>query len=252
MSPNLPNIKQSDLFQWCYKMFNWVIVVDDNKGQVEISTYDLFYQNGGQKDFSQKLSLTPNAIINYQPTNFSRKYDFRYKHDEKDYWLTRYDLKQTTDQPYRYGDGQYYLTPEGEAILIGEVGFSPTIIEKSWNGNDPDYIYLPTMLDIAQPTIFIDRAAFNQGENAKYEPVISDDPIISSLVARGPHAVFTNLAVRRLTPLECERLQGWPDDHTRWRADGKEQVETQRYKQCGNGVATPVAAWVAKHVKAIL
>jgi DNA (cytosine-5)-methyltransferase 1 len=60
------------------------------------------------------------------------------------------------------------------------------------------------------------------------------------------------MIIRRLTPLECERLQGWPDDHTRWRADGKEQAETQRYKQCGNGVATPVAAWVAKHVKAIL
>lgn len=162
MSPNLPNIKQSDLFQWCYKMFNWVIVVDDNKGQVQISTYDSFYQNGGQKDFSQKLSLTPNATINYQPTNFSRKYDFRYKHDEKDYWLTRYDLKQTTDQPYKYGDGQYYLTQQGEATLIGDVGFSPTIIEKSWNGNDPDYIYLPTMLDIAEPTIL----------NTQHEPRI--------------------------------------------------------------------------------
>ena len=162
MSPNLPNIKQSDLFQWCYKMFNWVIVVDDNKGQIEISTYDLFYQNGGQKDFSEKLSLNPSPVINYQPTNFSRKYDFAYKHDEKDYWLTRYDLKQTTDQPYRYGDGQYYLTPEGEAMLIGEVGFSPTIIEKSWNGNTPDYIYLPTMLDIAEPTIL----------NTQHEPRI--------------------------------------------------------------------------------
>lgn len=60
------------------------------------------------------------------------------------------------------------------------------------------------------------------------------------------------LAVRRLTPLECERLMGWPDDHTRWRADGKEQADTNRYKQCGNGVATPVAKWVAGHIKALL
>ena len=64
--------------------------------------------------------------------------------------------------------------------------------------------------------------------------------------------VFTNLAVRRLTPLECERLQGWPDDHTRWRADGKEQADTNRYKQCGNGVATPVARWIAQHIRALL
>jgi DNA (cytosine-5)-methyltransferase 1 len=64
--------------------------------------------------------------------------------------------------------------------------------------------------------------------------------------------VIQDMIIRRLTPVECERLMGWPDDHTRFRADGSEQAETQRYKQCGNGVATPVAAWVAKHVKAIL
>jgi hypothetical protein len=56
------------------------------------------------------------------------------------------------------------------------------------------------------------------------------------------------MAVRRLTPLECERLMGWPDDHTRFKADGTEQADTHRYKQCGNGVASPVAKWVAEHV----
>ena len=56
------------------------------------------------------------------------------------------------------------------------------------------------------------------------------------------------MAVRRLTPLECERLMGWPDDHTRWKADGTEQADTHRYKQCGNGVASPVAQWVAQQI----
>jgi DNA (cytosine-5)-methyltransferase 1 len=56
------------------------------------------------------------------------------------------------------------------------------------------------------------------------------------------------MAVRRLTPLECERLMGWPDDHTRWKADGTEQADTHRYKQCGNGVASPVARWIAQHL----
>jgi DNA (cytosine-5)-methyltransferase 1 len=58
--------------------------------------------------------------------------------------------------------------------------------------------------------------------------------------------------VRRLTPLECERLMGWPDDHTRWNADGKEQSDSARYKQCGNGVATPVARWVAQQLEPLL
>jgi DNA (cytosine-5)-methyltransferase 1 len=56
------------------------------------------------------------------------------------------------------------------------------------------------------------------------------------------------MAVRRLTPLECERLMGWPDDHTRYKADGTIQADTHRYKQCGNGVASPVAQWIAKHL----
>jgi DNA (cytosine-5)-methyltransferase 1 len=50
------------------------------------------------------------------------------------------------------------------------------------------------------------------------------------------------MAVRRLTPLECERLMGWPDD---WTAG---QSDTHRYKQCGNGVASPVAQWIAEQL----
>jgi DNA (cytosine-5)-methyltransferase 1 len=62
------------------------------------------------------------------------------------------------------------------------------------------------------------------------------------------HNAEPTMAVRRLTPLECERLMGWPDDHTRYKADGTEQADTNRYKQCGNGVASPVAQWIAKHL----
>ena len=50
------------------------------------------------------------------------------------------------------------------------------------------------------------------------------------------------MAVRRLTPLECERLMGWPDD---WTAG---QSDTHRYKQCGNGVASPVAQWIGQQL----
>jgi DNA (cytosine-5)-methyltransferase 1 len=59
------------------------------------------------------------------------------------------------------------------------------------------------------------------------------------------------MAVRRLTPLECERLMGWPDGHTQYKADGTEQADTHRYKQADNGVASPVAQWIAKHILAI-
>jgi DNA (cytosine-5)-methyltransferase 1 len=57
------------------------------------------------------------------------------------------------------------------------------------------------------------------------------------------------LIVRRLTPLECERLMGWPDNHTAQSTNGSVS-DTQRYKMCGNGVASPVATWIAKHILA--
>jgi DNA (cytosine-5)-methyltransferase 1 len=56
----------------------------------------------------------------------------------------------------------------------------------------------------------------------------------------------SELAVRRLTPRECERLQGWPDDHTRWADTGKEIADGPRYRMIGNGVASPVAQWVGE------
>ena len=65
-------------------------------------------------------------------------------------------------------------------------------------------------------------------------------------------AVATQTTVRRLTPRECERLQGFPDDHTRWRADGKEQSDSQRYRQIGNAVTVPVARWIAEQINAAL
>jgi DNA (cytosine-5)-methyltransferase 1 len=64
--------------------------------------------------------------------------------------------------------------------------------------------------------------------------------------------VVADMIVRRLTPTECERLMGWPDNHTRWTDTGKEQADTHRYRQCGNGVATPVAQWIAGHLLPIL
>lgn len=62
-------------------------------------------------------------------------------------------------------------------------------------------------------------------------------------------AVVTGMAVRRLLPVECERLQGLPDDWTRWDADGKELSDSARYRLIGNAVAVPVARWLAERIK---
>lgn len=59
-------------------------------------------------------------------------------------------------------------------------------------------------------------------------------------------AVFSESKVRRLTPRECERLQGFPDD---WTAG---QSDSTRYRQLGNAVAVPVAEWIANNVARVL
>lgn len=82
-----------------------------------------------------------------------------------------------------------------------------------------------------------------------------DGPAFEALPA-GPHGalpmVGTGMAVRRLTPRECERLQGWTDDHTRYgrKEDGTvyEQADGPRYKQCGNGVTANVSEWIARNL----
>ena len=102
--------------------------------------------------------------------------------------------------------------------------------------------------------IIIDRAAFNQGENAQYEPHIEQTDVMDSLVARGPHAVgvLTPMAVRRLTPIECERLQGFPDNWSRisWKGKPPEECpDGPRYKACGNSMAVPVMRWIGERIQ---
>ena len=131
------------------------------------------------------------------------------------------------------------------------------------------------------PTV-IDRAAFNQGINAQYDPQIEQTQTCPTIVSKGPHAVQVpcvtgetthcltksyhssedgtgrrtpiipaSMAVRRLTPIECERLQGFPDNWTQipWKGKPAEECpDGPRYKACGNSMAVPVMAWVGRRI----
>ena len=93
----------------------------------------------------------------------------------------------------------------------------------------------------SDPSVFgIDRAAFNQGVNAQFKPQITPE-ISATLTARGASAVATNV-IRKLTPVECERLMGLPDD---WSAGGS---DTARYRALGNAVALPCANFIFKRL----
>lgn len=61
-------------------------------------------------------------------------------------------------------------------------------------------------------------------------------------------AIMTNKTVRRLTPIECERLQGWPDNYTNVPLNGKPASDSARYKALGNGMAQPCARWIIQRI----
>lgn len=95
----------------------------------------------------------------------------------------------------------------------------------------------------------LDRAAYNQGKNALFDFSIESEKI-GCQTTKGPGAVCSHYIVRRLTPLEAERLQGLPDRWTDigdWVDDkGKKHKcsDAARYKAIGNGIAVPPWLWV--------
>lgn len=145
-----------------------------------------------------------------------------------------------------------------------------------------------TNLVLEEKPIILDRAFFNQGKNAKYDPQYYTDGICPTLVARGPAAVQARYLVRRLTPTECARLQGFPDlwghpdykenltdeEFQFWLAvrnthaamNGKQTKEytkpqiltwynklhtdSSEYKMWGNGIALPNALYVMQGIAA--
>ena len=138
--------------------------------------------------------------------------------------------------------------------------------------------------------IVLDRAFFNQVENAKFDPTFYTDGTVPTLVARGPSAVAVRYIVRRLTPTECARLQGFPDtwghpiekteltdeEYQFWlnvrnthaaindkvtKEYTKEQLlkwynglhtDSSEYKMWGNGIALPNALYVMQGIADVM
>jgi DNA (cytosine-5)-methyltransferase 1 len=151
------------------------------------------------------------------------------------------------------GDPMFTLTStDTHAVAVQYDGYNQRVNETDVSltiriGRDSsDFIAQPTEPTVFQPgtmvrlgggvwdgTVPTLRAEAKRGDNEPHIAIHGGEP---------------TMAVRRLTPLECERLMGWPDNHTLTKADGTIQADTHRYKQCGNGVASPVAQWIAKHL----
>lgn len=99
---------------------------------------------------------------------------------------------------------------------------------------------------VAQPIIYdtTNITSPNNGSNPQ-----EGDPCFT--LAKGQHPpLLTGVAVRRLTPMECERLQGFPDGYTNipWRK-ASESPDGPRYKALGNSWAVPVVNWIGQRIQ---
>jgi DNA (cytosine-5)-methyltransferase 1 len=89
-------------------------------------------------------------------------------------------------------------------------------------------------------------------QNMRKTALVGKDGQDALTIRHQPKCVNDGYRIRRLTPIECERLQGFPDNHTAFgNYDGevKPMSNTQRYKQCGNAVTVDVVQAVANQCK---
>lgn len=92
--------------------------------------------------------------------------------------------------------------------------------------------------------------AFQQDATDKFSEGVTPTMRGKSNGGTRAFGVANEFGVRRLTPRECERLQSFPDDWTRWDVNGKEISDSARYRMLGNAVCVNVARWVGERLTA--
>lgn len=117
----------------------------------------------------------------------------------------------------------------------GSIAHSLTTRAAAHDSQDPD-----VSGDVTHPL------AFNlRGRDGGAMPEETD---VASLRASSGGSSRTYVGVRRLTPAECERLQGFPDGYTAITYRGKPAVDGPRYKALGNSMAVPVIRWIGLRI----
>lgn len=159
-------------------------------------------------------------------------------------------------------------TPDGHARLVGDI--APTLNHLPGGKREP-CIFTPVVMATGQgnaeiteghaPTLncnheapilalagnIIGRKPENGGNGCGYQEDLS-----YTLTKTDEHGVMQGSSVRRLTPIECERLQGFPENWTRipWRGASAENCpDGPRYKACGNSMAVPVMKWIGGRIE---
>ena len=123
-------------------------------------------------------------------------------------------------------------------------GFEPGIAKREGNPNRFCEEISPTL----RAEMGDNQVATAFGWQNSASQSMSVDSITPTLDKSKTPALFSNMAVRRLTPVECERLQGFPDNYT----NIKESCpDGPRYKAMGNSMAVPVMRWIGERINGL-
>jgi DNA (cytosine-5)-methyltransferase 1 len=101
----------------------------------------------------------------------------------------------------------------------------------------------------------VDAVYENHAQDSRVSGPLEVAPTVAAKFGTGGGNVplVGAMAVRRLTPVECERLQGFPDNWSRisWKGKPEDQCpDGPRYKACGNSMAVPVMRWIGERIAA--
>lgn len=154
------------------------------------------------------------------------------------------------------GTANAVLTPNGgrAGIGVGAIAFDTTQITSPENGSNPQAggPCHPLSASAHPPAIAFDckasgRNGFAVGDIAATQRSMGHAN--SHTNGGGHQAVMVGTAVRRLTPRECERLQGFPDDYTL--LPGAKAPDGPRYKALGNSMAVNVMRWIGGRIQGV-
>ena len=147
-------------------------------------------------------------------------------------------------------------------LIPQPIPFDTTQITSPQNGNNPksgDPCH-PLAAGAHPPAIVEHLSAYSIREDAKANTFSATElEVANALKALQPspqshHAqtfVAQKIAVRRLTCVECERLQGFPDHYTDIKPRGKATPDGPRYKALGNSMAVPVMNWIGQKIQKV-
>jgi DNA (cytosine-5)-methyltransferase 1 len=139
------------------------------------------------------------------------------------------------------GDEHYNLTVAARMAAFGEYvddGTSSTIKSR----------------DYKDATDLVAQVYENHATDSRNKPL---DQVCTTVTARwgtggnNTPIVKKEMSVRRMTPVECERLQGFPDNYTDIKPGGRPTPDGPRYKALGNSMAVPVMRWIGERIKQV-